>query len=50
MIHARIKEFSSGVCVCVCVLGGGGGGGGPGPHLAYEKKLCRERFFLLLFL
>ena len=26
MIHARIQEFSSGVCVCVC-----GGGGGPGP-------------------
>ena len=45
MIHARIKEFSSGVCVCVCV--GGGGGGGPGPHLAYEKKLCRQRFFFL---
>ena len=33
MIHARIQEFSSGVCVCV------GGGGGVQVHLAYKKKL-----------
>ena len=43
MIHARIQEFSSGVCVCVCV------GGGGGSRSIWHIKKAPTTFFLFLF-
>ena len=42
--HARIREFSSGMCVC------GGGGGGCSRSICYKKALATFFFFNLIIL
>ena len=49
MIHARIQEFSSGVCVCVCVWGGGGGGGVSRSIWHIIKKKLWQRFLFYFY-
>ena len=46
MVHARIQEFSSGVCVCVC---GGGGGGGSRSRSIWHIKKALTTYFLFYF-